>query len=205
MNICTTCREEKEAYHGKKCIDCRRKYCNEKWLRKNRKICPVCKSEHNMMTIECSTKCKILNRHVKKGECWEWTGKVSARGYGTFQEKINGKKKDCTAHRRSYEAFIGEIPKDLFVLHKCDNRKCCNPDHLFVGTHSDNMQDMLSKGRQNYPSGEQHYAKKLNNEDVFEIRKLDEKGFSHEEIGEKYGVNRATIWDIANKKTWCHI
>lgn len=76
-------------------------------------------------------------------ECLEWTGRISKDGYGCFVSK----KKYYTAHRVAYQICIGDIPRGLFICHKCDNRKCVNPLHLFIGTHQDNMNDMVRKGR----------------------------------------------------------
>lgn len=75
-------------------------------------------------------------------ECWKWTGAINQAGYGAFGNNH--------AHRTSYEITYGPIPDGLFILHKCDNPPCVNPNHLFVGTHQDNMRDMISKGRARY-------------------------------------------------------
>jgi len=203
MDICTSCLEKKEMYHGKKCRECRVKYKREKWLEKNKKTCPVCNFQHNIRnTKECSIKCKILNRHEKIGECWEWKGKINLSGYGCFQQLINGKKKDMLSHRESYKIFKGEIPLGLYVCHHCDNPSCCNPDHLFLGTHSDNMQDMLRKGRQNYPKRSISGMAKLNENDVLEIRKLKNMGLSQMEISKKYGISQGHVSCIINRKYW---
>lgn len=76
--------------------------------------------------------------------CWIWTGSKNTGGHGQFT--VCGK---CiTAHRVSYELYIGPIPEGMWVLHKCDNPPCQNPDHLFLGTRQDNVDDMVRKGRQ---------------------------------------------------------
>lgn len=78
--------------------------------------------------------------------CWNWSGNTSSRGYG----RISYKGKYIGAHRGSYIAHKSEIPDGMIVCHTCDNRKCVNPDHLFLGSYSDNTQDMLKKGRGRY-------------------------------------------------------
>lgn len=81
--------------------------------------------------------------------CWEWQGNTDAGGYGRVSVGNGGRftKTTLSTHRMAWIGFKGEIPDGLHVLHQCDNRICCNPDHLFLGTHQDNMRDMLNKGR----------------------------------------------------------
>lgn len=78
-----------------------------------------------------------------KTRCWNWTGYKTELGYGRL--RLNNKK--TLAHRASYEIFVGKIPDKKLVCHKCDNPSCLNPDHLFLGTNNDNVQDRVKKGR----------------------------------------------------------
>lgn len=139
-------------------------------------------------------------RYVHKQEgCWEWTGYIGKNGYGTFQ--IGGRRE--AAHRFSYQCNVGPIPNGLFVCHSCDNRKCVNPTHLWLGTCGDNNIDMTQKGR-NYrgPSkihSEAHPKSKLTSADAIAIRS-DQRNIT--EIARSFGVSRALIRGIKNGTHW---
>lgn len=95
-------------------------------------------------------------RSDNPSDCWTWVGAINSNGYGQLNGPLGNR---IYAHRASYEMFIGPIPKGLFVLHHCDNRKCINPSHLFIGTLKDNTQDAISKGRFHLPSPPTHCRK----------------------------------------------
>ena len=98
--------------------------------------------------------------------CWEWQASKSSTGYGQFRVGD----KNWKSHRWSYQYHRGEIPDRMCVCHKCDNPLCSNPDHLFLGTKQENMDDMITKGRAAH--GEKHPSSKLNYEKVLLIRKF---------------------------------
>ena len=144
---------------------------------------------------------RFWEKVVLKGpdECWEWTGATWADGAGQFY--VNGKETVEKAYRASFIINFGPIPDGMLVCHHCDNRRCVNPRHLFLGTQKDNMSDAAVKGR--ISSGERHYNSKLSFAFVSEIRILYEKGgFTHKSLAKKYGVASATISDLLRGATW---
>ncbi len=94
------------------------------------------------------TKRIVSNTIITQNGCWEWQGKPHhPSGYGRVAWRTNGAKGEVFAHRLSYRNFVGPFDESLFVLHKCDNRPCVNPDHLYAGTQAQNISDMVTRGR----------------------------------------------------------
>jgi hypothetical protein len=134
-------------------------------------------------------------------ECFLWRGTTKSNGYGQFKT-LN--KKWIHAHRYSYEFFIGKIPDDLCILHKCDNRRCVNPEHLWVGTKKDNTHDMYRKKRNGYSGsqGENNPKSKLKEKDVKEIRESHSKGINCTTLSKTHGVSISAIDRIVRNITW---
>lgn len=148
----------------------------------------------------------IADRLDMTGSCWEWQGAKHERGYGRFNVVINGRPKQFSSHRAAYEIHYGVSPGDLEVMHSCDNPSCCNPDHLSLGSHQDNMDDMKRKGRALGLAGSENHKAKLTEQDVRDIRSL--YGGVHGEcaaLARQYGVSKASMSGIVNGKTWKHV
>lgn len=138
--------------------------------------------------------------------CWEWQGTLNSDGYGSMQ--IRGR--SGGAYRAAWECTYGPIPGGLSVLHKCDNRKCCNPNHLFLGTQSDNAKDMWSKGRaytgghkqpNTWSRGEGNGRAKLTAEQARNIRaSYRQQTVSTRSLAQKYGVDASTIRRVLRNK-----
>lgn len=133
--------------------------------------------------------------------CWEWQRAKTAAGYGNFRASDG----IVLSHRFSYERTHGAIPDGMFVLHRCDNRSCVNPSHLFLGSHADNMRDMKDKGRANGGGlgGEFNGQSKLTYEKVAEIKTLWAAGqTSQHKLASKFGVSQKIIHNIVTGKAW---
>jgi len=144
------------------------------------------------------------NVSIAAGGCAEWKGAKTGTGYGHFWH--SGRL--VLAHRVAFELAFGEIPclegadhRGACILHRCDNPACVNPEHLFVGTHLDNMRDMDRKGRRMSLAGALNPRAKLAPEDVSEIRKLRGQ-VSQRALAAKYGVSHAQIGHIQRGTSW---
>lgn len=133
-------------------------------------------------------------------DCWEWQGTIQDTGYGRFKVGTQ----PHSAHRTSWEIHFGPIPKEMHVLHRCDNRKCVNPAHLFLGTNDDNIKDMIAKQR--HAHGETNGASKLNDAQVVEILELLRAGeLNQNQIAARFGVTDMTIIRIKQGVSWRHV
>ena len=137
---------------------------------------------------------RFMSKVDKTDSCWNWTANKSKGGYGKFKLK-NGKQE--LAHRMSYKLYVGDIPKgenihDTCILHKCDNRSCVNPDHLFLGTQKDNQMDMAYKGRQR--------IQKIEGNDVSLILQAIRDGFKTRIIAFYFDVHVNAINQIKYRK-----
>lgn len=143
-----------------------------------------------------------LWRHVQRGEpdvCWPWTG-VRMAGYGRV--KTGARPVHVFAHRVAWQLTNGDIPEGMSVLHRCDNPPCCNPAHLYLGTHQDNVRDMMERGR--HRPGRQGRAK-LAPDDVRSIRAALKAGASKRSLARQHGVARRTVSAIETGRTWAGI
>lgn len=134
---------------------------------------------------------------VGENECWNWTGYLNKSGRGC----ISWEGRKIHASRMAYILTHGGIPDNLFVCHKCDNPRCVNPKHLFLGTPRDNVMDMIQKGRMCL--GEQKPEHKLTASDVRQIRIDIASGLkTQDQLAEEYGVAQSTISKAVLRKTW---
>lgn len=126
--------------------------------------------------------------------CLNYTGFINATGYGRV-----GRGKTTLAHRVAWEQEVGPIPEGKFVRHHCDNPRCVNPKHLFVGTHLDNMRDKVSKGRSASLPGERHPSAKLTAADVLAIR---QSSLSSRQLADIYGISPSRARTIKRGQGW---
>jgi hypothetical protein len=149
-----------------------------------------------------------INKYIlKTNSCWLWTGGCRDNGYPVC--RWNNKTKGTS--RIIYELHYGKFNKSLFVCHKCDNPKCVNPEHLFLGTPQDNVNDMFKKGRQKLPvktmgsftKGDCHPLRKIKVKDCKKIKELYKKLKSLRKVAAIYNVSYSTIKNVINNTTFC--
>ncbi|HAM53724.1 MAG TPA: hypothetical protein DCP92_24655, partial [Nitrospiraceae bacterium] len=180
----------------KNCIHCQREldekstkcFCED--CQKITRLCQVCGNEcpQKKAAKYCSDECKIKgNVIIQENGCWEWQSDYYTHGYGrtqSYDKKIGV----ISSHKLSYKVYKGEVPDGMFVCHSCDNKKCCSPDHLYLGDQKKNIQDATSKKRMKnlFENGEKHWAAKVTESQVIEIRRLYKNGERVRRIAEKF-------------------
>lgn len=151
----------------------------------------------------------------QENDCWEWTLRKDPDGYGITHYKGAPWK----THRLIYTISHGPIPEDMWVLHKCDNPPCCNPNHLFLGTSQDNVADRHNKGRdargerggwKQHPEsilyGERSFLSKMTNDQVREMRRLYETGrYRKSDLARMFSLSKQAAGKIINGETWRHL
>lgn len=139
-------------------------------------------------------------KQLSDDECWLWSGALFQNtGYGQFYYMES----TVLAHRFAYLIKDPKFDQDLFVLHTCDNRRCVNPGHLYLGNHDKNMEDMTDRDRQ--AKGEDNGDSVLTEEDVRTIFELSAKGHSQRAIGRMVNISQASVWNVLNKRNWTHV
>lgn len=150
---------------------------------------------------------RVVKSHDPNG-CWEWTGTTNRSGYGLL--RIPGRRSMVAAHRLAWELTYGPIPQsddpkqELCVLHRCDNPKCVNPSHLFLGTRLDNNADKMAKGRHRALAGDASPRHSLTFEKVRLIRQLYQAGMNRNQIAKMFGVSWTCINYVVSGRTWRH-
>lgn len=129
--------------------------------------------------------------------CWPWTGMLDAKGYGVVRRP--GFQRQQIASRVAYELANGVIPTGLIVRHRCDNPKCVNPGHLELGTHKDNSDDKISRGRGRWAKGEQVGSSRLTSE---QVRAIKSSTLSLRKLAEQYGMTYGHIGKIKRGELW---
>jgi hypothetical protein len=198
----------------KTCVECGSAFFRQARLCPGRTAQPVTITQWRAKRF-CSRKCSSENRRnqfgsdadrfwarVQKGtadECWPWAKHCNRYGYGTLWSRSGER---LLAHRFAYTLAKGEITTGLFVCHTCDNPRCCNPAHLWLGTPKDNNDDKIRKGRGGHLVGEQISNSKLTTEVVLKIFRSTEPAAK---AAAAYGVSAWTVYDIRAKRRWAHL
>lgn len=138
----------------------------------------------------------LVNR---SGACWLWTGSLTALSYGVFTGRIDGVNFD-KAHRYSWALHNGPIPEGKHVLHRCDNRWCVNPEHLWIGTQAENVEDALKKGR--HVAGSRVGTSRFDDETIIAIRMADGP---IADVARQFGCDYTHVMRIQRSDCWKHL
>jgi len=207
---CSKCGEVKsvDAFHNdKQTSDGLASWCRTCRVNMKYNTCPRCGNRKAKASIVCRKCCDNDKRkNVKNNfwllvnisnddDCWLWKGNIGSRGYGRYAPKHGVR---IGAHRLAYIYTHGKIPPGMFVCHTCDNPLCCNPRHLFIGTHRDNILDMTRKERGN--------TVKLTASQVAKMRHLYNSGAMDKvQLAQEYKVDPSTVYAAITRRTWRHV
>lgn len=150
--------------------------------------------------IESDIESRFWRSVEKTDSCWNWIGQLTDKGYGYIRAG-----NEHLAHRVSWQLHNGKIPEGLNILHHCDHPVCVRPDHLYAGTHQDNMRDMVVRNRAAKRKGEVHHNAKLTEQDVLTIRRLRAEGLRPRHIAAQFGIKSDTVYQIVKRNCWKHI
>jgi hypothetical protein len=178
-------------------------YFNKKYNGKIKRSCgyKLCINPQHLLSLTSTERFWSNISIGNNNECWEWASLSGTNQYAETHIYGNGD----SGHRIAYRLTFGEIPDGLYVCHHCDNPPCCNPKHLFLGTHQDNINDRERKGRNKLPRvrGEEHGNCKLTESQVREIRRLYAFGdHSYYSLADIYSVSFGHIRNIIKRRVW---
>lgn len=161
-------------------------WCYRCWTRKNNPPGPQRTSDLDYLATKENVD-KFWEKVKKTNNCWLWVASLTEDGYGRLLRQRNGERRLFLAHRYAWLLSNGEIPDGLCVLHTCDTPACVRPNHLFLGTQLDNIDDMTAKGRARTT------LRKLTVSQVDELRRLRKAGWMFKDLSKKYGVSHTTV------------
>lgn len=164
----------------------------------------LCVNPAHLMTDNVSRFWAKVHKLNEIDGCWIWLAGEDKNGYGKFTVVNDGKQSTIRAHQYSWWLYTGrQVPSNLFLCHSCDNPRCVNPMHLWLGTNQDNTADRHAKGRS--AMGESHGCHKLTETQVLEIRHLRSEGASYLALAQQYSISKGAIHGIVSGRNWKHL
>lgn len=191
-------RRDRSGQPKRVCLNCQRFKANKRSLCQTCYRDPIVREMYPKADRRLDRAAQFWQQVNKTDGCWEWTGRLNSNGYGVLT--ASGA---IYAHRFSYQIHVRPVEKDECVLHRCDNPRCVRPDHLFIGTRTDNSADKVNKGRQ--PKGNDCPNAKLTPKLVRVARELVANGQKLTALARSFGVSHASLSRAVSGKTWRHV